>query len=65
MKVVFATQDSKIVPVIVEEISLDDENNIEKMVIHDEGEQRHIFVNTHSKIYKFPLARCSRHRSCT
>ena len=60
LKVVFATNDSVTFPVIVEEISLDDDNNIEKMAIRD----RYLFVNTHSKIYKFPLARCLRHESC-
>ena len=57
--------DSGIFPVVAEEISLDDDNNIEKMVIHDEGEGgRNLFVNTNSKIYKFPLAECSRHQTC-
>ena len=50
---------------VAEELSLDDGNNIEKMVIHDEGDgERNLFVNTNSKIYKFPLARCSRHSTC-
>jgi hypothetical protein len=66
LKVVFARDgDSGIFPVVAEEISLDDDNNIEKMVIHDEGEGgRNLFVNTNSKIYKFPLAECSRHQTC-
>ena len=65
MKVIFATGDSGLFPVVAEEISLDDENNIEKMVIHEEdGGERNLFVNTDSKIYKFPLARCSRHSTC-
>ena len=49
---------------VAEELSLDDDNNIEKMVIHDEGGERSVFVNTNSKIYKFSLARCDRHRTC-
>ena len=62
-KVVFA---SGKFPVVSEELSFDDDNNIQKMVIHDDGEgsERFLFVNTHSKIYKLPLARCGRHQTC-
>ena len=67
IKVVIGSRGSgmtDIFPVIVEEISLDNDNNIEKMTIHPIAGHRYLFVNTHSKIYKFPLARCSRHKSC-
>ena len=64
IKVVFTSHGSNVFPVIVEEIAFDDDNNIEKMAIHPISGDRFLFVNTHSKIYKFPLAWCSRHKSC-
>ena len=43
----------------------DDGYELYTVIFQDFGNgDKHLFVSTQSKIYRIPLERCSRHRSC-
>ena len=45
-------------------LQLDDDNEVSQMEIQEVGGVKYIFVSTSTKVYRFPLQRCSRHATC-
>ncbi|KAL5510702.1 hypothetical protein EMCRGX_G006297 [Ephydatia muelleri] len=56
---------SSVVPVISEEIKLDDTSSVRQMEIQQQGGVKYLYVNTDTSIYRLPVQRCGRYLSCS
>jgi hypothetical protein len=52
-------------PIIAEEILLDDNGTINRMMIQEVNMIKYLYVSTVSKIYRLPLERCSKNANCS